>query len=127
MATVTVAHHPELDVETAMAVFRTHFGGRYDVYKMKPTGGYLTVRKNALSFVERDFAVRKSRWTGVSVKLEQEKDSTSFVFSGFMPSELLGVIGFVPWVFLRPRWKAMEHEINIRSNLLKLLERVYHE
>lgn len=99
MATVTVAHHPELTVEGAMEVFRSHFAGRYDVYKT--------------AFLKRDFVVKKSGWTGVGVKLQQEANATTFVFTPLMPSMILQLLagGLISYLFLRPSWKALEDEV----------------
>ena len=99
MAKVTVAHKPELTVESAMEVFRSHFGGSYDVYKT--------------AYLNRDFVVKKSGWTGVGVKLQQEENATTFVFTPLMPSFLLQMLagGLISYLFLRPAWKALEDEV----------------
>ena len=101
MATVTVTHHPELTVESAMEVFRSHFSGKYDVYKT--------------AYLRRDFVVKKSGWTGVGVKLQQEQNATTFVFTPIMPSFILQMLagGLISYLFLRSGWKALEDEVRL--------------
>ena len=72
MAKVTIAHRPQLTKEEAQAVFARHFAGKYRVEPYtKPL---------------RDFAVIKSSFVGVSVKLEQKADRTNFIFTAYSPS-----------------------------------------
>ena len=101
MAVVTVEHNPKLEVEEVMKVFQRHFTGKYVVYKAN------------LYLWGRDFAVKKSAWVGVSVKLKQETGKTSFVFTGFMPSVLVRVLfgGLIALLILQPSLKAMENEV----------------
>lgn len=108
MAKVTVAHKPELTAEGAMEVFRSHFAGKYDVYKMSGLG-----RLGQGLTRTRDFVVKKSGWTGVGVGLEQEPNATTFVFTPFMPSPIFTVLlgGLISYLFLRPSWKALEEEV----------------
>jgi len=100
MATVTVAHHPELTPERAMEVFQRHLAGKYDVYKMR-------------AFGTRDFFVKESASMGVSVKLKQEANATTFVFTWGVPSPILRLL----WVdvftqlFRTGRREAMEEEV----------------
>jgi len=101
MPAVTVGHHPELTLESVMEVFRKHFEGRYEVYKPRHRHGF--------------FIVKKSTWSGVRVAPVQDKkkDTTSFSFSAWIPSDILNAffMGLIAWVILRPRWKALEEEI----------------
>ena len=106
MATVTLAHHPELTVDRATEVFKTHFAGKYDVYE-KGVFGRL-----------RRIIVKKNAMTGVAINLKQEPDTTTFVFSAFIPSGLMGglfgLIGvLIALLFLRPTWKAIEEEVRV--------------
>ncbi len=109
MATVIVAHKPELTVEDTAAVFRRHFAGRYEV-QHEPARG--------------SFVVRKSRWASLNVSLVQREDSTSFRFTGRIPLlfyvlvglvfwiGLIGLIGgVIGWIYLRQNWKVMEDEV----------------
>ena len=112
-STVTVGHHPELTVEGAAEVFRSHLAGKYDVVfpPKLPSGSKL----------EFDIAVNKSGWTGVGIKLRQGETTTSFVLTGFTPSgglQFLAVmmsvsIVLLPILFfvLMPRRNALVQEI----------------
>jgi hypothetical protein len=99
MPTITVGHHPELTLETAMEVFKKHFSGKYEVYKPGHRRGF--------------FIVKKSTWAGVRVAPQQKKDSTSIIFNAWIPSDLLNALflGLIAWLVLRPGWKRLEKEI----------------
>ncbi len=99
MAIVNIGNKPDLTKEQAREIFASHFAGKYEI-----------IRSNALN---RDFIVKKSGWSGVGVRLKQEKDSTSFVFTGLIPNMLLQVLfgGLAAYLFLRPSWKALESEV----------------
>jgi hypothetical protein len=99
MATITIGHKPELTAQQAMETFQRHFAGRYEVYATK-------------QFM-RDFVVKKSEWTGVGVKVKQESNATTFVFTGLMPNTIFRVLfsGLASYLFLRSSWKAFEDEI----------------
>ena len=105
MATVTVNHDPNLTADQVMELFRSHFAGRYEVYKTK--------------LAMRDFVVKKSGWTGVGVRLRQDSSATSFVFTAISPAKmarilpvlLIGIGALIILLTLRPSWKAMEQEI----------------
>ena len=105
MAVVVVGHHPKLTPSEAMEVFQQHVGGRYEVYRADswPLSG---------AAVKRDFALKKSAWIGITVKLQQEPGKTSFVVTYFIPS-LLAVAfgGLFALLLLRSSYKAMEAEI----------------
>ena len=109
MATVVVAHQPELTVEDAADVFSRHFAGTYEVQHQPIPGS---------------FAVRKSRWTALNVSLVQREDSTSFTFTRIIPLlfwvlvalgfwiGLIGlIVGVIVWILLRRNWIVMEDEI----------------
>ncbi len=66
MAKVIIGHRPELTAEIARKVFESHFHDKYDIYKTKMPG--------------YDFVVKKSAWRGVSVKLNQKRGQTYFLF-----------------------------------------------
>ena len=101
MATITIGHHPELTAERALEVFSSHFADKYEVYMTKLLG--------------RDFAMKKSGWTAVGVKLRQDKEETKFVFTAFMPSMIFQLLfgGLIAMLFLRPSWKALEEEVRV--------------
>jgi len=103
MAIVFVAHHPELTAESAMEVFRRHFGDRYDVYKPWLFGRLFA-----------NFVVKKSAWIGVGVQLKQWGEETAFGLGGMVPSPILDLLfmGPIADTFLGRRWKAMEEEVS---------------
>ena len=109
MATVVVAHKPELTVEDTAAVFSRHFAGTYEVQGQSILGS---------------FVIRKSRWAALNFSLTQREDSTSFTFNGRIPVlfYVLVVLGFLFWpigliavviayVMLRRNWREMEEEV----------------
>ena len=72
MAKVTTAHRPQLTKEEAQEIFARHFAGKYRVERYaRPL---------------RDFAVIKSSFVGVAVKLEQKPDGTAFIFNAYAPA-----------------------------------------
>ena len=105
MATVTVNHNPDLTADQAMELFRSHFAGRYEVSKT--------------NLLARDFIVKKSGWTGVGVRLRQDSNTTSFVFTAMSPGTMarvlpvlfIGIGALMLLLIIRPAWKAMEEEI----------------
>jgi len=66
MAKIIIGHRPELTAEVARKVFESHFHDKYDVYKTRMPA--------------YDFVVKKSAWRGVSVKLNQKRGQTYFLF-----------------------------------------------
>ena len=92
---VKIAHHPEMTWEQAMDIFKKEFGGRYKVYSLKRAP-------------RRDFVVQKNGFVGVSMRLEQTKDETKFVYSGFAPSVMARmVLGPLIALFL---WNGITNE-----------------
>jgi len=98
MAEIVVAHRPDLTVERAVEVFRSHFGETYEVYNTSIWG--------------RDFVVKKNGRTAVGIRLKQQ-DKTSFIFTAFTPSFLFKMMfsGLLSYLILRPGWKAIEGEV----------------
>jgi hypothetical protein len=99
MAIEEIGFRPELTKEQAMEAFARYFDGRYQIEKS--------------SAFKRDFIVRKSGWVGVGVRLKQETDGTSFVFTGLIPNTTYAVLfsGVASYLFLRPRWRQLEAEV----------------
>lgn len=99
MAIVTIPHNPELTKERALEAFQRRFAGSYDVYPTK--------------LRNRDLVVKKSNWSGVGVRLKQEKDKTSFVFTAMMPNVIMQVLfgGLFSYLILRSDWKRLEAEV----------------
>ena len=105
MVTVTVSHNANLTAAQAMEVFRSHFAGRYEI---SPT-----------RLAMRDFIVKKTDWTGVGVRLRQDPNATSFVFTAMSPGAMarvlpvlfIGIGALIILLVLRSTWKEMEAEI----------------
>jgi len=100
MATMTIGYLPELTKEQAREIFARGFAGKYEVMNTP--------------VMRRDFVVKKSGWAGVGVKLKQESDKTTFVYTALMPNLLLQIIfgGLASYLFLRSSWKALEQEVS---------------
>ena len=99
MAEILVSHRPELTVEQAIDLFSRQFAGDYEVYKYWGPG--------------RDFVVKKNGRTAVGVRLKQQENQTSFVFTPFTPSILFNLLfgGLLSYILLRPGWKRLEGEV----------------
>lgn len=99
MATISVGCTPKLTAEQAMETFQRRFAARYQVYETR--------------LRMRDFIVKKNDWAGVGVKVKQEADKTTFVYTALMPHTLYRVLfgGLVSYLFLRSSWKALEDEV----------------
>jgi hypothetical protein len=99
MAIVTIPHNPQLTKEQAIEAFQRRFAEAYEVYPAK-------LRK-------RDFIVKKSNWSGVGVRLKQEKEKTCFVFTAMMPNVIMQVLfgGLFSYLILRSEWKRLEAEV----------------
>ncbi|MBI4340171.1 MAG: hypothetical protein HY680_09505 [Chloroflexi bacterium] len=104
MAVAKIVRHPELTPESAMEVFGRHFRGKYQVYKY-----YRWAIGGRMSFV-----VKKSGWTGVIVRLKQDKNGTSFEYHAFIPSWIVVALfgGLILWVLLRPVGRRLEGEVH---------------
>ena len=99
MATVTIGHRPDLTREQVQKIFAERFPS------------YEIIRSNAIN---RDFIIKKNNWTGVGVRVKQEKDGvTTFVFTAMMPNVFLQTFfgGLFAYALLRKSWKEMELEI----------------
>jgi hypothetical protein len=99
MGVVKIAHHPEMTWEQAMEILNKEFGDRYKIYALKRTRPALL----------RDFVVQKNGFVGVSLRLEQTKDETKFVYSGFAPSVLARILanGLIAY----PLWNGITNEV----------------
>jgi hypothetical protein len=100
MATVSIGYKPELTKEQAQEIFAQGFSGKYEVVKAQ--------------VMRRDFMLKKSAWAGVGVRLQQDKNGTSFVYTGMMPNMLLQALfgGLASYLFLRSTWKQLEQEVS---------------
>jgi hypothetical protein len=99
MATMPIGYLPELTKEQAREIFAQGFAGKYEIINTP--------------VLRRDFVVKKSGWAGVGVKLQQDSDKTTFVYTGMMPNFLLQALfgGLASYMFLRKSWRAMEQEV----------------
>ena len=99
MAVIHVKHQPELTAEKAMEIFKKGFAGKYE--------GYMA--KSGL----RDFTIKKSSLIGVAVKLKQEKDKTTFIYTDMIPSMLMALLFASVWYTLlnRSKYQAMVNEV----------------
>ena len=111
MATIVVAHKPELTVEDTAEVFSRHFAGRYEVrFQHRPDR----------------FVLRKNWWAELNISLEQRMDSTSISHTRKIPLlflvlivvslplfSLIGsvVVAVVGYILLRRNWRVMEDEV----------------
>lgn len=111
MATVTIAHHPELTPSGVMEIFRSHFADKYEISEAPWYSRWL------IEGASRDFFVKKNSWVGVGVLLNQQDDGTSFVFTGIMPTAFGTITAvlmggyLIAYLFVRPRWREMEADI----------------
>ncbi|MBN2532421.1 MAG: hypothetical protein JXB88_05990 [Spirochaetales bacterium] len=95
-----ISHKPELSKERLFEIFQNHFSGKYEVYESRLLG--------------TDFVVKKSAWTGVSVRLIQKKDKTMIYYSAFAPSAAVRIffMGLIPMLICYATvWKEIQNEI----------------
>src|SRR3990170_4486167 len=96
MAIISIGNRPDLTKEQIQQIFAERFS-EYEV-----------IKSTALN---RDFILKKNAWTGVGVRLKQEKDGkTAFVFTALMPNVFLQTFfgGLFAYALLRKSWKEME-------------------
>ena len=99
MGSQLVKHNPELKVDGLVEILEKAFGDRYEVYKTALIGA--------------DVIVKKSGWTGVSIKLVQKADKTVIRYGVMAPSALVRILmaGILPWLILRfTVWAAIQKE-----------------
>jgi hypothetical protein len=100
MPRAIISHKPELSKEKVYEIFRKHFEGTYEVYETRLLGA--------------DFVVKKSAWTGVSIRLVQKKDKTMLAYAAFAPSAAVRVflMGLLPMLICYATvWKEIQNEI----------------
>jgi hypothetical protein len=99
MAVVHIKHHPELTAEKVVEIFKKGFAGKYEVY----------LAKSGM----RDFTIKKSSMIGLSVKLKQEKDKTTFIYTGMVPSALMALLFAGIWysLIMRSKYQAVMNEV----------------
>ena len=99
MATVIVPRQG-LTKEMMQEICTRAFAGRYEVYETMLIGA--------------DFVIKKSDWTGVSVKVKPHPNGTKLVFGAFAPAfwVRLFVMGLIPLLILYfGPWSEMTKEI----------------
>jgi hypothetical protein len=100
MPKVIIPHKPELSKPKVFEIFKNHYAGKYEVYETALLGA--------------DFVVRKSGWTGVSVRLIQKKDKTKIIYAAFAPSLAVRLLfmGIIPMLICYATvWKDIQKEI----------------
>ena len=98
MATVIVPRQG-LTKEMMQEICTRAFAGRYEVYETMLIGA--------------DFVIKKSDWTGVSVKVKPHPNGTKLVFGAFAPAfwVRLFVMGLIPLLILYfGPWSEMTKE-----------------
>jgi hypothetical protein len=99
MAKVTIRPNPSLTNERVLELFQARFGNTYEVYPTKLLGA--------------DFVIKKSAYTGVSVKLVRKSDAWHFRFGAFAPSVAVRILlyGLIMYFFVRKGWKQLTEEV----------------
>lgn len=100
MPKVILPYKPEMSKQKVLEIFKNHFNGTYEVYESRLIG--------------TDFVVKKSAWTGVSVRLVQKKDKTMLVFGAFAPSAAVRVLfmGLIPIIICYATvWRKIQNEV----------------
>ena len=115
MATVPIAHHPELTAEAAMKAFGGHFAGKYQVYKSGSASKGFLANWVGIASSGNGFVVKKSNWTGVRVEIKQRAEHTDFELTFLMPNVTFQLLFGHPLVqlFLRRNWKPLEAEVQV--------------
>jgi hypothetical protein len=100
MAKAIISHKPELTKERVYEIFKEQFSGTYDVYQTRLLGA--------------DFVVKKSAWTGISVRLIQKKNKTMIYYAAFAPSAAVRILfmGLIPMLICYATvWKNIQNEM----------------
>lgn len=100
MAKVALKYNPSLTKEKLMAVLSSQFS----------SAGY---EVDYSSLIGADIYIRKSGWTGVTIKLKQKTDATFLRINGFAPSLAVRLLiyGLITILILLPKWKKLEKEV----------------
>jgi RNA polymerase subunit RPABC4/transcription elongation factor Spt4 len=93
MANVKIPCQPELTAAQAMTIFAERFRGKYKVSEDRQT--------------KRQFVVKKSRTTAVSIRLQQEPEATKFIVTGCKSSPLPWIIGGLVALAIPLSWKYL--------------------
>ncbi|MDQ1267110.1 MAG: hypothetical protein QG635_2264 [Bacteroidota bacterium] len=100
MAKVELKYKPMLTTESLMNIFQKHFNNVYEIYESKLIG--------------IDFVIKKSDFTGISIKLKQKDGRTIVQYGPLAPAFWVRFTfyGIIPLLilYLGP-WKKMQNEI----------------
>ena len=105
LAVAAIAHKPDLTSEQAQAIFRRRFEPQYRIEGPK---GLRAIGPR------RDFVVVKNAFTAVSVKLQQDRDETKFVYTGLAPrlwARVLSGLGLLTVVMSFFVWNGLTNEV----------------
>ncbi len=105
MAKFVAKRRLDLTPEQALEIFERAFGNHYEVYKTALIGA--------------DFIIKKSGFTGVSVKIKHKSDRTIIVYNALAPSAMVRILfmGVLPMLILYfTSWKAMVKEVGAFVN-----------
>jgi len=100
MPKIEVRHRPDLDVQDLLGLLQDYFSPRYEVYETALIGA--------------DIVLRKSAWSGLSIKLIQKADKTLIRFGGMSPSVWVRMLqmGLIPLLILYlTSWKQLQQEL----------------
>jgi hypothetical protein len=103
MPKIAIAYNPQLTIDKIKALFVKKFTAPYEIID---NAGLLGV----------DFAVKKTNWTGVSVRylVKPEKGEASIRFYAFAPSVMVRMFlnGLIPMIILSlTTWRQIEAEV----------------
>lgn len=100
MAKAILKHDPTLTKEKLNKILSAKFS----------TMGYEVGFSNLIG---ADIYIKKSGWTGVSIKLKQKADTTFLRINGYAPSVAVRLLiyGIITILILLPKWKKLEKEV----------------
>jgi len=101
MSQLVLKHDPSLTKEKLEQILSAHF---------TPKG----LEVGLSSLIGADIYIRKSGWTGVTIKIKQKSDSTFLRIGGYAPSPGVRVLlyGLILYIILAPKWKALDKEVS---------------
>ena len=102
MPKITFKPMPDLTVESLMQIFEKKYGTDCQIY--------------TTALIGADFIIKKTAFTGISIKLKQKKDTTIIQYTALSPAfwARLTFYGLIPLLilYLGP-WKKMQDDIKI--------------
>jgi hypothetical protein len=100
MAKKELLNRTDLTKEKVFEIFKKHLGSKYELYETKLVGA--------------DFVIKKTGWTGISVRTKHKNNNAIVVFNGFCPSAGARILcsGLIPLLILHyTKWKVLVAEI----------------